>query len=222
MEGERRTMSLRGGVGNRGWLHQSGTHQDAAEFVRTVVPERLRGTGLSDSDYAALALYISSGIPRLQSPKVDTKLAEQGKPIFEQRCSGCHAGPSYSSGSVNAGGPGLYKLGSETSNMRLLLPKVFTKLFPPPSDSLYEQLRGDRALGPGDEVEKTVGFRGRPARAKGEFKAPTLVNVWDNTIFFHDGRVDTLEAAVDDISARVAPDLSAQDKRAVVEFLKTL
>jgi cytochrome c551/c552 len=231
MEGERRTMSLRGGVSGRGWLHQSATHKDALEFARVLVPERLGGTGLSDSDYEALAKYLAIGVSKLQAPAVNADLAARGASLFQAKCVSCHAGPAFTSGApdpANAYGgagsnePQLYDVGSASSDMQLLLPKTFTKLFPPPSNDLYLELRGDRDLGPGDPVQAVLKFRQRPARKRGQFKAPSLVGVYDYAVFFHDGRAATLEAAVDDIAKRVGVSVSPDERAALVEYLKTL
>ena len=83
-------------------------------------------------------------------------------------------------------------------------------------------MRGDRALGAGDELQPMLQYEPRPDRARGSFKAPSLVNVWENATFFHDARTDSLEEAVQDIAARTGGPLSPEDLAAVVEFLKTL
>jgi YVTN family beta-propeller protein len=231
MEGERRTLSLRGGIGGRGWLHQSGTHLDALEFVATVVAERLGGTGLAEGDAAALADYLAWGIPRLQGPTVDLELAAAGRIVFDEACRKCHVGDKLSSGNPDpadplgggaAAGPELYDVGSATSDMQLLLPRIFTETLPAPSNELYELVRGDRSLGPGDRVQEVLGFRPRPARDRGVFKAPSLVGVWDNVVFFHDGRFNSLAEVVAHLNAFLGLDLSAADQRAVIEYVKTL
>ncbi len=48
------------------------------------------------------------------------------------------------------------------------------------------------------------------------------MNVWDNALFFHDGRYDTLADAVGHIDAALMLGLSADDKKAVLEYLRTL
>jgi len=42
-----------------------------------------------------------------------------------------------------------------------------------------------------------LSFRQRPDRARGQVKAPSLVGVWDNSLFFHDGRFDKIEHDTD-------------------------
>lgn len=230
MEGERRTMSLRGGVAGRGWLHAMGTHADASEFVDTIVRERLGGD-LAAADSAALARYVAFGIPKLQPPKVDATLAAQGQKVFAAKCASCHQGPLLTSGNPDsaspfgggaASGPTLYDVGTATEDAHVILGTFFESLFPPLEAKLFKELRGDRDLGPGDFAQQTLDFRPRPVRKRAEFKAPSLVNVWDNTVFFHDGRYDSLDAAVLHLDKTLSLGLTEADRGAVVEYLHTL
>ena len=231
MEGERRTIALWGGTSGRGWLHWSGTHQDATVFATTIVQQRLGGTGLSPDDVAALAGYVATGIPRLQTPVVDADLAAQGQALFAQRCSMCHTGANLTSGAPDpdspyggglAAGPGLNDVGSATDWAGAVLGVPFTNLFPPAAKEILTALRGDRALGDGDTVQQTLGFTPRPDRARGAFKAPSLVNVWDSPLFFHDGRAAALDEAVRDMAPRVGQAPTDDEVSALVEYLKTL
>lgn len=230
MEGERRTMSLRGGVAGRGWLHASGTHRDIDEFVRLVVPERLGG-GLADDDYAALSDYVAHGIDTLQAPRTDPRLVETGAAIFQEKCAGCHEGAAMTSGRPDpadphggglADGPLLHDVGSATDDAHVLLSPFFESLFLPEEADLFRRLRGDRDLGEGDRVQALLDFRQRPARAKGLVKAPSLVNVAHQALFFHDGRYDDLADAIRHIDGAVGLGLSEEDVAAVAEYLKTL
>lgn len=230
MEGERRTLSLYGGVGGRGWLHQSGTHRDALEFVQTVVPERLGGNP-SDEEYRELADYLAWGIDPLQPPATDAELVARGEQIFAASCATCHAGERYTSGSPDPddpfgggleAGPVLYDVGTREDDMRLILPRFFAQLFPSPINTLYADLRGDRDLGAEDPVQTTLGFRPRPERAAGHIKATSLVGAWDYVLFFHDGRYDDIRDAVTHLDGELGLGLGEEDVDAVVEYLKTL
>ncbi|MEP7120989.1 MAG: hypothetical protein ABJE95_08775 [Byssovorax sp.] len=230
MEGERRTISLAGGVAGRGWLHASATHVDASEFSSTIVTERLGGH-LTPEDTKAMSKFISFGIPRLQGPRVDEALAATGKAVFQKSCSGCHAGEKMTSGNPDpknewgggiASGPTLFDVGTRTDNASAILGTFFESLFPPLESKLLKTLRGDRDLGPGDFVQETLDFRQRPARKAGALKAPSLVNAWDNVVFFHDGRFDKIEDAVHYLNDHLDLGLSATDEHAVVEYLRTL
>lgn len=231
MEGERRTIGLWGGTGGRGWLHASATHASAEEFARIIVKERLGGTGLSDDDVHALAHYVSFGIPDVQRPVVDAPLAARGKTLFEASCASCHQGAKHTSGNPDpahpygggrATGPTLNNVGSATDWANAIIGLPFASLFPPDAKRVMNLLRGDRDLGATDPVQTTLAFSPRPDRARGSLKAPALTNTWENTVFFHDAREDSLEGAVRDISKRVGASLGDDDVRAVVEFLKTL
>lgn len=231
MEGERRTLSLYGGVAGRGWLHQSGTHRDADEFVRVVVPERLGGAGLSDEDYEALANYLAYGIPRLQSPPVDEQAAERGGALFAQHCAACHSGETYSGGRPDSEnpygggleeGPLLVDVGTATDDARLILPSVFSSQFPPVTAQLYEQVRGDRDLGSSDPVQALLGFRPRPDRPRNQLRPPSLVNIWDNAVYFHDARFSELTEVVEYFNDYLNLELADGQVADLVAYLKTL
>jgi YVTN family beta-propeller protein len=230
MEGERRTMSLHGGVAGRGWLHSMGTHIDAAEFADIIVKERLGGDP-SPEDIDALARWISFGIPKLQPPVVDEALAAKGKEVFAVKCASCHQGEQLTSGHPDPDnkygggveeGPDLYDVGTFSEDSHVMLGTFFESLFPPLEAQLFKELRGDRDLGPDDFAQQTLDFRARPPRKAAEYKAPSLVNVWDHAIFFHDGRYDNLADVIDHLDTVLNLGLSADDKTAVIEYLKTL
>ncbi len=217
VEGERRTMSLRGGVGGRGWLHASATHRDPHEFLEIVVTERLGGTPDPET-VEVLAEYVTSGIPKLQSPRTDPELVAEGKRVFGEKCAGCHAGPQFSSGD----GPDVFDVGTRTDNARALMGPFFESIFPALEAELLGALRGDRDLGPGDRAQEILDFTERPERRAGEFKAPTLVNAWDSVLFFHDGRFESMRDAVHHLNETLGLALSARELDAVVEYVKTL
>jgi YVTN family beta-propeller protein len=221
MEGERRTMSLRGGVEGRGWLHASATHRDAEEFVATVVRERLGGD-LSGDDVRALAAYVRRGIPRLQSPRVDAARAEKGARVFARRCATCHSADKGRPGEGGSREPQLFDVRTAVDDAHVALSPFFESLLTKREATILHLLRGDRALGPGDPVAEALDFRQRPARARGMFKAPSLVNAWDTPLYFHDGRFQSLEDAVGYMNQQLGLDLSQDDIASVIEHLKTL
>ena len=230
MEGERRTMSLAGGVAGRGWLHASGTHRDAAEFVEIIVQERLFGE-LSEEDYAAMAEYVAFGIPKLQAPPTDESLVARGEELFQAKCASCHFGERMTSampdpedplGGGMESGPLIFDVGTQTDSASALLGTFFEALLPAEDAALLDAIRGDRELGANDWVQEALDFRPRPDRAAGEFKAPTLANVWHNVLFFHDGRYDELDEVVEHFNQQLGLGLSGDDREAIVEYLKTL
>jgi mono/diheme cytochrome c family protein len=230
MEGERRTISLRGGLAGRGWLHASATHSDAEEFVHTIVQERLGGH-LDAADATALATYLARGIPKLQGPRVDAALASKGQSIFQAKCASCHFGEKLTSGNPDpmspfgggaTEGPGLFDIGTTTDNAHVLFGSFFESVFPPLEAQLLKELRGDRDLGPDDFVQQTLDFRPRPPRARGQLKAPSLDNVWDNVVFFHHAQTASIEEAVHYLNQTLMLGMSEADELAVIEYLKTL
>ena len=231
MEGERRTIGLWGGTGTRGWLHASATHASAYDFATKIVHDRFGGSGLTAADADALSEYVAHGIPKLQSPHVDQARAAVGKGIYAAKCASCHGADAQGSGRSlsgapygdgNPSGPTLYDVGSATSWAGVTLGTPYIDLFAPPTKAVLSALRGDRELGPKDTVQQTLDFTARPERARGAFRAPPLVNVWENTVFFHDGRVASLADAVRDIAPRVGVQLSDADVDALVAYLTTL
>jgi len=230
MEGERRTLNLRGGIAGRGWLHASATHKDAHEFVETVVKERLGGT-LDEKDTRALARYVAFGVPKLQSPRVDLASAARGEKLFATSCTSCHTNVTAGSGNADlddewgGGGknePMLYDIGSGVDVGFVTLGVIFERLFPKPEAALLKSIRGDKALGSSDYAQQVLDYRPRPERKKGEFKAPPLVNVWDNAVFFHHGHIGTLDEAVREIEARLAIEYTPAEHDDMVNYLKTL
>ncbi|GAC1352533.1 MAG: hypothetical protein NVSMB1_16350 [Polyangiales bacterium] len=230
MEGERRTMSLRGGVEGRGWLHASGTHKDIDDFLSSVIPERMGGL-LSDADRHALAEYVARGIPALQGPPTDKDRVARGQVLFSKSCSSCHAGPKRTNGGADPAnrwggggesGPVLNDLGTATTDAHAELGTYFESIVPPKDAQVLHAVRGDRALGPGDALQTLLDFRPRPARARGRFKATSLINAWDSPLFFHDGHFDKLADAVHFMNESLHLKLSCDDEGDLVEFLKTL
>lgn len=232
VEGERRTMSLRGGVAGRGWLHASATHKDSEEFASIIVRERMGGD-LPASDVEALARYVSFGIPRLQTPAVDSRQAERGKQIFESSCRGCHSGPQYGSGNAQPGHPlggstaerrpTLFDIGTAVDRMLVGRPQFFSALRrDAPESAIIDLLWGDRELGQNDPVQSYLDFTPRPDRPRGSFKAPALTNVWDNVLFFHDGRFTNLKDVIGFFNDRMSLGLSDADALALEAYLRTL
>lgn len=230
VEGERRTMSLRGGVAGRGWLHASASHRDAVEFASVVVEQRLGGAPDAET-VDALAHHVAYDLPELQPPRVDEALAERGAELFATHCRTCHADATYGSGNADPNlpwqggsdrGPFLYDVGTRTDSAGVLFASFFESLFPPEQAELLELMRGDRDLGPEDPLAAILDYQPRPFRPAGHFKAPSLVGVRDQSVFFHDGRYDDLVDVVRYFDEHLSLGLSDADVEALVEYLETL
>lgn len=232
VEGERRTNSLRGGTAGRGWLHYSATHANITEFLEIVLPERLGGQGLDEADLTALSTYIADGIPTLQAPATDPERVAEGQQIFAQACASCHMGPEFTSGTPVEdepfGGserdvePMMYDIGTGQARSGVILGPPFAAIFPEPAGSLLLLLAGDRALGDDDIVGEILAFEPRPDRPSGLFKAPTLINIWDEALLLHNGRFDKLEDLVDYKNNFFSFSLTETEKAALLEYLHTI
>ena len=232
VEGERRSNSLRGGTAGRGWLHYSATHANIDDFLKVVLPERLGGAGLDEADAEALSTYIAYGIPTIQGPAVDAELALQGQELFNAQCATCHQGDTYSSGNPESSEPYggsfkttpaiLFDIGTGEESSGVILGAPFAAIFPEPAGSLLTLLGGDRALGEGDLVERILKFDPRPTRPAGQFKAPSLVNVWDEALLLHNGRFTNLEDLIRYKRDQLSLSFSDEEITALIEYLKTI
>lgn len=231
IDGERRTISLRGGVGGRGWLKSKATDRNARDVADALSRELLGGSGLNEQDLDALAQYVAWGIPRLQAPVTDPKVAAAGKVLFEERCTACHTDafaelarrdtlPEFGG---SEGGPQVYDVGTRTDYAGASMGKAHQDLFArvPVLGEVFTTVVGDRAFGPEDVVFKRLHAKPRPVRSAEEFKAPSLVNVWDNALFYHDGRFHELRQAVEHMNEVNGLNLDPQQVTAVVEYLRT-
>ena len=231
IDGERRTISLRGGVGGRGWLKLKATNRNAREVADGWSRQLLGGSGLSDADLDALGTYVAWGIPRLQAPVTDAVLAAQGAELFQLHCTACHM-DAFSELGRRAGLPQfggsetdaiLWDVGTRTEYAGASMGKAHQDLFArvPVFGEIFVTVVGDRAFGPHDVVFTKLHAKPRPVRSAEEFKAPSLVNTWDNALFFHDGRFHELRQAVAYMSEVNGSDLDEQEISAVVEYLRT-
>ncbi|MBT5891570.1 MAG: c-type cytochrome [Chromatiales bacterium] len=230
IDGERRTTSLRGGVGGRGWLKTKATNTDARQISDQFSRELLGGTGLSDPDLDALATYVAWGIPRLQAPVTDPAKVAQGEALFAENCSSCHMDsitelarrdelPPFG----GAPAPVLYDVGTRTDYAGASMGKAHQDLFErvPVYGEIINAVVGDRAFTEDDVVFRVLAATPRPNRSAEEFKAPSLVNVWENALFYHDGRFDELRDAVEYMAVIDNLALTDAETDALVEYLRT-
>ena len=169
----------------------------------------------SDEQLYALALFVYSCQPPPNPNKFDA-LAEHGKRIFGRAgCAGCHTPPLY-------------------TNNKLTLAEGFTP--PPGADKKYDIM----PLSVGTDPSLALKTR----RGTGYYKVPSLKGVWYRSMFGHSGWCATLEDWFDPRRTRddyvptgfilygaktyavkghpFGLDLSAEDKKALIAFLKTI
>jgi len=192
----------------------------AADFKTLPPPDKLnpdvaQPDRYSDEQLYALALYIYSLQPPANPNKLDA-VAAHGQKIFEREsCAMCHTPPLY-------------------TNNKLTLAEGFTP--PPDAATKYDIL----PISVGTDPNLTLKTR----RGTGYYKVPSLKGVWYRSMFGHSGWCATLEDWFDPrrtrddyvptgfkpYGAKTYPvkghpfglDLSAEDKKALIAFLKTL
>ena len=185
----------------------------APEFKQRPQPEQF--FRYSDEQLYALALYIYSLQPP-PNPNIFDATAEHGQKVFQREgCAVCHTPPLY-------------------SNNKLTLAEGFTP--PPGADKKYDIM----PITVGTDPNLALKTR----RGTGYYKVPSLRGVWYRSMFGHSGWCATLEDWFD--ARRVRDDyvptgfmpygaktyavkghpfglsLNAEDKEALIAFLKTL
>jgi hypothetical protein len=202
-------------AGGRGPLDRPTGYKAASDQLPDPAdPEKLGGR-YSDEQLYALALYVYSLQPPLNPNSLDA-LAARGQRIFEREgCAGCHTPPLY-------------------TNNKLTLATGFTA--PPGASSKYDIL----PVSVGTDPNLALKTR----RGTGYYKIPSLKGLWYRSMFPHDGSCATLEDWFNPrrlkdgyvptgfigygVQARAVPghrfglDLSPDDKKALLAFLRTL
>ena len=186
---------------------------DRPRFRQLPSPEN--GRRYSDEQLYALALYAYSLQPPPNPNRLDS-LAARGEKVFEREgCGSCHTSPLY-------------------TNNRLTPAQGFQ--VPPEHAKTYDIL----PISVGTDTSLAL----RTRRGTGYYKVPSLKGVWYRGMFPHDGSCATLEDWFDPdrlrgdyvptgwkgygIQKRAVPghefglDLSSEDKKALIAFLKTL
>src|SRR5262249_10299445 len=114
--GPRRTQNLRGGVLSRAPFHWSGDLPTMADLVNVVFVGRMIGPSLSDSQVAALGLWLDAQPAPAAPAPIDPMAAARGKATFEDAttgCTTCHNGPQLSTHKlVDVGTGGTFKVPS--------------------------------------------------------------------------------------------------------------
>jgi hypothetical protein len=177
--------------------------------------ERAIGARYSDEQLYALALYIYSLKPPL-NPNQRNALAVRGQQVFEtQRCGTCHTPPLYTNNAL-VPAPGFKVPDDHAGKFQILRSSI------------------------GTDPTLTMTTR----RGTGYYKVPSLKGVWYRGPFEHNGSIATLDDWFDPrrlrqdyvptgwkgygVTTRAVPGhefglkLSADDKRALIAFLKTL
>lgn len=100
-EGERRTLSLRGGLVDTLPLHWQGEFADLAALLSDVFTLRMGGGEIDPLTVDALSAWIESLSVPTYTVEVDSALRAAGAQLFEGTCAGCHAGVDYSDNALH-------------------------------------------------------------------------------------------------------------------------
>jgi mono/diheme cytochrome c family protein len=189
-----------------------GPHRFLSDYQRRI---RVR---YPDDALFALGMYISYGLKAPENPNKPSALSQAGEKVFGRAaCLACHTPPAYTSGA--------------------LMP---VDGFTPPDSPVTKSLNILRSMRLG--ADPGVALKTR--KGTGYYRVPSLRNVWARPLIEHSGSIASLEDWFDrkrlrpdyvpsgwkgpGVKTRAVPghefgmDLSAEDKRALIAFLRTL
>jgi hypothetical protein len=99
--GERRTMSLAGGVSQRAPFHWGGEFPTGDDLVRSTFEHRMGGRALEPEQIDGLFTWLDGLRPVVTTTGADAAALERGRASFEARgCAGCHAGTALTNGAL--------------------------------------------------------------------------------------------------------------------------
>jgi DNA-binding beta-propeller fold protein YncE len=213
-EGPRDTPSNAGGMIGTGFLFHTADRRAVTDYWRTIDEEQGGEFSLNPEQtplLEALEAYVNHAIPVPIAPTTDRSLVELGSGIFggPVGCTKCHSEPLKTDS--GCGNTNLDLAGPEVSvctSGGVLVHDVGTcntGVFP---DHPHTDMDGD-------------------PRAACQFDTPALRGLWDSAPYMHDGSQATLDDAVGVMLSAAAKvggktDISASDRKALVEFLKSL
>ena len=204
-QGPRDTPTNGGGTIGTGFLLRTGDRSQVQDYWRTIDDEQggfFHPGGSQQPLLDAIAAYVNYAIPVPQPPKTDSTLRAQGEAVFNRTgCANCHSGPARTDS--GSGNPSLDMQGS------ILLHDVGTCV--------------TAGTWP-DVVHQAIDGQPRSACA---FDTPALRGLWDSAPYLHDGSAATLEDVLPSMLKAAAaggptPNLSPDDQKALVEFLRSL
>ena len=225
-QGPRDTPTNAGGLLDTGFLFRTADRTQVQDYWRTINVEQGGHFHIDDPTQKplldALAAYVNYAIPTPIPPSTDANhtlqgqaladLRSQGASVFAQvGCAGCHTGPAKTDS--GAGNPNLDLTGPIVSSVT-------------PGGVLLHDV-GTCATGdPWPDVDhQDIANDDRGACA---FDTPALRGLTDSAPYFHDGSAATLDDVIGPMLQAVAgpgqqaPVLSTDDRRALVEYLRSL
>jgi YVTN family beta-propeller protein len=225
-QGPRDTPTNAGGLLDTGFLFRTADRRRVEDYWQTIDTEQgghfARGDATQQPLLAALASYVNEAIPTPVPPSTDAGHAIRGQALVDLRargeavfarigCDGCHGGPARTDS--GQGNPSLDLAGPVVSSAAtggVLLHDVGTCATNGASvDVAHEDIDGD-------------------PRAACAFDTPALRGLTDSAPYLHDGSAATLDDVVGTMLDAMAaagpppPPLSASDRQALVEYLRSL
>ncbi len=225
-QGPRDTPSNAGGLSDTGFLFRTADRNQVQDYWKTINVEQGGHFSITDPGQKtlldAIAAYVNEALPAPVPPSTDAShtlqgaalasLRAQGETVFGQAgCATCHRGPAKTDSGM--GNPSLDLTGPVVSTPTtggVLLHDVGTCVtsgdFP---DVDHTDIDGD-------------------ARGACAFDTPALRGLADSAPYLHDGSALTLDAVVPIMlqatvgAGQTPPSLSASDRQALVEYLRSL
>ena len=225
-QGPRDTPTNAGGLLDTGFLFRTADRNQVQDYWKTIDVEQGGHFNITDPAQKtlldAVAAFVNEALPAPVPPSTDATHTMTGLPLAALRaqggtvfsdvgCAGCHWGPAKTDSGMN--NPSLDLTGPVVSTPTaggVLLHDVGTCVtagdFP---DVDHPDLDGD-------------------ARGACAFDTPALRGLTDSAPYLHDGSAPTLDAAVTVMLQATAgagqppPTLSASDRQALIEYLRSL
>jgi cytochrome c peroxidase len=198
---------------NTGFLMHTADRRQVEDYWRTIDVEQGGHFAINTTQeplLQAIADYVNYAIPVPIPPRTDPTLTAQGNAIFRSAgCPSCHSGMYLTDSGM--GNPTLDLSGREVQSEEpggVLVHDVGTCNTGPFPDVPHEDMNEDK-------------------RAACLFDTPALRGLWDSAPYMHDGDALTLYDAIGIMLPAAAKlggmaNLSASDKQALVEYLKSL
>jgi len=212
--GPRDTPSNAGGMIGAGFLMHTADRRQVIDYWRTINVEQGGEFSLNAAQTPlldALQAYVDHAIPVPVPPTTDPSLVARGEALFTGQlgCTLCHSGPRRTDS------------GSGNPNLDLTGPEVTTAT---PGGVLVHDV-GTCNTGVFPDVPHTD--MNGDSRAACLFATPFLEGLWASAPYMHDGSAATLDDAVSIMLVAAAKaggstDISASDRQALVEYLKSL
>jgi len=215
-QGPRDTPSNAGGLLDTGFLFRTADRNQVQDYWKTINVEQGGAFDVHNAMQAplldALAAFVNQAIPTPVPPHTDPTLVAAGQAVFAQvGCGNCHLGPALTdSGAAN---PSLDLTGPVVSAATaggVLLHDVGTCVASGDfNDVAHTDIDGD-------------------SRSACAFDTPALRGLADSAPYLHDGSAATLDEVIPVMlratvpADTTPPTLSADDQRALVEYLRSL